>query len=80
VFPNEKRELLAGSTENRRAGRRDAQKGGPAEKGGPEGCRFLQPAPPFSAGPPFCASRRPALLSSVLPAKSSRFSFGNKAL
>jgi len=55
VFPNEKRELLAGSTEDRRAGQPDAQKGSPAEKGGPEGCRFLQPAPPFSAGPPFCA-------------------------
>jgi len=30
VFPNEKREFSAGSTEDRRAGWRAAQKGGPA--------------------------------------------------
>jgi len=35
---------------------------------------------PQPAGPPFSAARRPALLSSVQPAKSSRFSFGNPAL
>ena len=49
-----------------------------AEKGGPEGCPFLQPAQPFSA------ARRPAYLCSTqarpLPAESSRFSFGNMAL
>ena len=51
------------------------------EKGGPEGCPFLQPAPPFlqPAAPPFCAAR-PFVLSSVQPASSSRLSFGNTAL
>ena len=61
------------------AGRQAALHDGPvgctvswaAEKGGPESCPFLQPAPPFSA------ARRPALLSSVQSAESLRFSFRN---
>ena len=55
-----------------------------AGKSGREGCPFLQPAPPFFAvrrtaflcSPP----ARPSVLSSVQPADSSRFSFGNMAL
>ena len=57
-----------------------------AEKGGPEGCPFLQLAPPFSA------ARRTAFLCSTLarpyilcaaarqPAERSRFPFGSTAL
>jgi len=49
VFPNEKRELSAGCTEDRRAGRRAVQKGGPAgcgkERGG------LHKRPPWGLRP-----------------------------
>jgi len=72
-----------GAELHRRAGRQAARQdwtvgctlNWAVEKGGPEGCAFLQPA-----APPFCAARRPAFLSSVQPAYSSRFSFGNTAL
>jgi len=55
---------------DRRAGRQAALQNGPvgcwlswaAEKGRPEGCPSLQPAPPF------CTARWPALLSFVQPA------------
>ena len=80
VFPNEKREFSAGCTEDRRAGRRTARKGGPA------GCRIGQPS-----GPPFSAAHQTTLLCSLparpsvfcaarQPAENPRFSFGNTAL
>ena len=40
------------------------------EMGGPEGYPFLQPA-----GPPFCAPRRPSLLSCVQPTSPPKFIF-----
>jgi len=66
VFPNEKREILAGCAK---------------DKGGPAGCRKGQPSDlPFSAGQlnvqptgPFCCAARQ-------PVENSCFSFGNIAL
>jgi len=52
VFPNEKRERLAGCTEDRRAGRRAAQKVRRAAEKGGMGCRKRQPS-----GPPFYAAQ-----------------------
>jgi len=52
------------------------------EKGGPEACPFLQKRSTLFRRLPdrlFVHLARPALLSSVLPADSSRFSFGNTA-
>jgi len=87
MFPNEKHEFSGGW--------RAAQKGGPAgcttgQASGLHiklGCRKRRAGGlPFTAGRPvrpfvpFCAPRRPALLSSVQPAENSRFSFGNTAL
>jgi len=59
-----------------------------AQQDRPVGCTLRRaalfsstPRPfPEPAGPPFCAVRRPALLSSVQPAESSRLSFGNTTL
>jgi len=72
VFPNEKRELSVGCTENRRVGRWAAEKGGPAEKGGLEMCRTLACPVVQPASPPFCAARQPV--------ENSCVSFGNMAL
>jgi len=88
VLPNEKHEFSAGWQAAQKGGTAGCTTGRAsrlyitegctvswaAEKGGPEGCLFLQPA-----GPPFCAAHRPVLLSSVQLAESPRFSFGNMA-
>jgi len=63
MFPNEKREFLAGCTEDRMASQQAAEKGSPLT------CPFLQSSLMCSL---------PAL-PSVQPAENSCFSFGNRA-
>jgi len=80
VFRNEKRKLSADCTEDRRAGRRAAEKGG-------AGCRKGQlSGPPFSAaqltvqptGPSCSAACLPAYLQNVTVFEKQKFSGKSK--
>jgi len=85
VLPNEKHEFSMGWRAAQKGGMAGCTLSWPTEKGGPEGCPFLQPALPLSAtrltaflcSPP----ARPSVFSAARQtAKSSPFSYGNTSL